>query len=49
MKANSENQVLETMKLIKNKHCMKSARVRSYSGSHFPTFGLNADRYSVSL
>ena len=24
-------------------------RVPSYSGPHFPTFGLNTDRYSVSL
>ena len=28
---------------------MKSVRIRSYSLSHFPTFGLNTDRYSISL
>ena len=47
MKANSENQVLETMKQSKTN--MKSARVWSYSSPHFPTFGLNTDSYSVSL
>ena len=30
-------------------HCMKSVRIRSYSGPHFPAFGLNTKRYSVSL
>ena len=28
---------------------MKSVRIRSYSGPYFPTFGLNTERYSVSL
>ena len=30
-------------------HCAKSVRIRSYSGPHFPAFGLNTERYSVSL
>ena len=30
-------------------HCVKSVRIRSYSGPHFPIFGLNSERYSVSL
>ena len=30
-------------------HCMKSVRIRSFSGPYFPAFGLNTDRYSVSL
>ena len=34
-------------------HCVKSVRIRSYSGSHFPphfpAFGLNTGRYGVSL
>ena len=30
-------------------HCGKSVRIRSYSGLYFPTFGLNTERYSVSL
>ena len=30
-------------------HCVKSVRIRSHSGLHFPTFGLNKERYSVSI
>ena len=30
-------------------HCVKSVRIRSYSGPHFPAFGLNTERYKVSL
>ena len=30
-------------------HCVKHVRIRSYSGPHFPAFGLNTDRYGVSL
>ena len=30
-------------------HCVKSARIRNYFGPYFPAFGLNAERYSVSL
>ena len=30
-------------------HCVKSVRIRSSSGPYFPAFGLNAERYSVSL
>ena len=26
-------------------HCVKSVRIRSYSGLHFSTFGLNTERY----
>ena len=29
--------------------CMKSVRIRSFFGPHFPAFGLNMDRYYVSL
>ena len=28
---------------------MKRVRIRSYSGLYFPTFGLNTERYSLSL
>ena len=28
---------------------MKSVRIQSYSGPHFPSIGLNTERYSVSL
>ena len=30
-------------------HCVKSVRIRSYSGSYFPAFGLNTEKYGVSL
>ena len=30
-------------------HCVKSVRIRSYSGLHFPAFGLNTERDGVSL
>ena len=29
--------------------CVKSVRIRSFSGPYFPAFGLNTERYSVSL
>ena len=35
--------------LFFNKHCVKSVCIRSYSGPHFPAFGLNTGRYSVYL
>ena len=28
-------------------HCVKSVHIRSYSGPHFPAFGLNTERYAV--
>ena len=40
---------------IKNHHILgckyhiKSVRIRSYSGPYFPAFGLNMERYGVSL
>ena len=30
-------------------HCVESIRIRSFSGPYFPTFGLNTERYQVSL
>ena len=30
-------------------HSVKRVRIRSYSGPHFPAFGLNTERYAVSL
>ena len=30
-------------------HCIKSVRIRSFSGTYFPAFGLNTERYEVSL
>ena len=30
-------------------HCVKSVRIRSFSGPYFLVFGLNTERYRVSL
>ena len=30
------------------KHCIKSVRIRSYTGSYFPAFGINTERYGVA-
>ena len=32
-----------------NIHSMKSVSIQNFSGPHFPAFGLNNERYSVSL
>ena len=33
----------------KHLHCVKSVCIRSFSGPYFPTFGLNTNKYSLSL
>ena len=33
----------------KGNHCVKSICIRSYSGPHLPAFGLNTERYRVSI
>ena len=33
----------------RHNHCVKSVRIRSYSGPYFSAFGLNAEWYLVSL
>ena len=35
--------------ILKNSHCVKSVRIRCYSGPHVPAFGLNTERYGVSV
>ena len=35
--------------LSNNYHCVKSVRSRKFSGPYFPAFGLNTERYSLSL
>ena len=30
-------------------HCVKSVRILSFSGPYFPAFGLNTDKYFLSL
>ena len=37
------------MFFIAKKHCVKCVRIRSYFGPPFPAFGLNTERYGVSL
>ena len=39
--------VISVILVISN--CVKSVRVRSFSGPYFPAFGLNTERYSVSF
>ena len=37
------------IRVLQIKHCVKSVRIKSYSGPHFLAFGLNTKRYTVSL
>ena len=37
------------MSICHSTHCVKSVRIWCYSCPHFPTFGLNTERYGVSL
>ena len=39
----------QSIQFFRQIHCVKSVRIRSYSGLHFPAFGLNTERYSISL
>ena len=43
------SQLVIRQQLDKTNYCVKSVRIRSYSGPHFPAFGLNTERYFVSL
>ena len=47
--ANNEEVIQSGLLLKFNEHYVKGARIWSYSGLHFPAFGLNTERYSVSL
>ena len=40
--------IVELLRLQYNQ-CVKSVRIRGYSGPHFPAFGLNTEKYGVSL
>ena len=43
-------QLILLVHLTNDKHCVKNVRIRKFSGSHFPAFGLNTEqRYGVSL
>ena len=35
--------------VVIHKQCVKSVCIRSFSGSYFPTFGLNTERYGAYL
>ena len=35
--------------ILTNQHCMKRVCILNYSGPHFPAFGMNRERYSISL
>ena len=35
--------------LLKVLHCVKSVCIRNFSGPYFPVFGLNTEKYEVSL
>ena len=45
----SINKVDSVKGTSKDKHYLKSVLIRSYSGPQFPVFGLNMERYGVSL
>ena len=32
-----------------NQYCVKNVRIRSFSGVHFPAFGLNTETYGVLM
>ena len=40
---------LNCAKFFRTIHCVKSVRILSFSGPYFPAFGLNTERYGVSL
>ena len=39
---------LEFLNVLRVDHCVKSVRIRSSSGPHFPSFRLNTERYGAS-
>ena len=39
-----KNGILVEIVSMVNSHCVKSVHIRSYSGPHFPAFGLNTDQ-----
>ena len=40
---------LREKSIFRNVFCVKSARIWNFSGPYFPAFGLNKERYGVSL
>ena len=47
MLIDSDNIMINYPKILIYSHCVKTVRIRSYSGSYFPAFGLNTERYGV--
>ena len=43
------SQILVLTNSLQKPNYVKSVRIRSFSGPYFPAFGLNTDRYRVSL
>ena len=39
----------DEVKPCKEQRCVKNVRTRSYSGPYFPPFGLNTEKYGLSL
>ena len=35
--------------MITDHHCATKMRIQSFFGPHFPTFGLNTERYGISV
>ena len=46
---NTVNKKQSNLHTIITCHCVKSVRIRRYSGPHFPAFRLNTERYGVFL
>ena len=45
LQRNSTIDVLQSSKYASDNHCVKSVRIRCYSGPYFPEFRLNTERY----
>ena len=46
---NNSKQLIFSKIVTTDLHCVKSVRIWGYSGAHFPTFGLNTERYGLSF
>ena len=46
---NNSKQLVFLKVVTTDLHCVKSVRILGYSGAHFPTFGLNMERYGLSF
>ena len=46
---NTTHSELISRLIRKERHCVKSVLIRTFSGLYFPAFGLNTERYRESL